>query len=117
MKARILLIDSEPRWINFARRDLASFEIVVARSRKEALIELEHDRFDLVIASSRWLDVLDLIREQYAGKKVMVTTIKPTPREALQAYRSGAVDYVPKSFADDELLAHVKKAMPAEEET
>lgn len=113
MKMRILLIDDEPRWIDFARRDLDSFEIVVANSLDEAVTELEQDRFDLVIASSRWLKVLELIREKYAEKRVMVTTIRPTPEEALSAYRNGAVDYIPKSFADRELLEHVRKVVPA----
>lgn len=111
-KMRILLIDDEPRWIDFARRDLESFEIVVAKGLDEAVAELEQDQFDLVIASSRWLRVLELIREKYAEKRVMVTTIRPTPEEALSAYRNGAVDYIPKSFADRELLEHVKKAVP-----
>ncbi|MBE2224643.1 MAG: response regulator [Anaerolineae bacterium] len=112
MKLRILLIDDEPRWIEFARRDLESFEIVVATSQEEAEAELEKDRFTLVIASSRWLSVLELIRDKYADKQVMVTTIKPTPEEALNAYRRGAVDYIPKSFANQELLEHVKKVVP-----
>ena len=112
MKMRILLIDDEPRWIEFARRDLESFEIVVAASQAEAEAELEKDQFNLVIASSRWLNVLELIREKYAEKRVMVTTIQPTPEEALTAYRSGAVDYIPKSFANNDLLEHVKKVVP-----
>jgi DNA-binding NtrC family response regulator len=112
MKMRILLIDDEPRWIDFARRDLESFEIVVAKSFEEAVAELEQDQFDLVIASSRWLKVLELIQEKFAEKRVMVTTIKPTPEEALFAYRRGAVDYIPKSFGKQELLEHVKKAVP-----
>lgn len=116
MKMRILLIDDEPRWIDFARRDLESFEIVVAKNQEEALAELEQDRFHLVIASSRWLGVLEVIREKYSDKRVMVATIKPTPREALTAYRSGAVDYIPKSFADRNLLEHVRKAVPLERE-
>ena len=116
MKLRILLIDDEPRWIEFARRDLESFEIVVAKDFDEAVDELEKDQFDLVIASSRWLKVLELIRERFAEKRVMVTTIRPTTEEALDAYRGGAVDYISKSFADKDLLEHVKKIVPATNE-
>lgn len=112
MTLRILLIDDEPLWIEFARRDLEPFEIVVATSQAEAEAELEADRFNLVIANSRWLSVLELIREKYADKQVMVTTIRPTPEEALTAYRNGAVDYVSKSFSNNNLLDHVKRAVP-----
>lgn len=109
---RILLIDDEPRWIDFARRDLESFEIVVATSQEEAKAALEKDKFNLVIASSRWLSVIFMIREKYFDKQVMVTTIRPTPEEALTAYRNGAIDYFPKSFSNNDLLEHVKKAVP-----
>ena len=62
MKGRILIIDDEPRWIDFAKSDLSKFEIVVARDIETAIDELEADQFDLVIASSRRLDMLDTIR-------------------------------------------------------
>lgn len=112
MKNRILIIDDEPRWIDFAKSDLSKFEIVVARDIETAIDELEADQFDLVIASSRRLDVLDTIRIRFADKRVVVMTVQPTTQEALTAYRLGAIRYFPKSFGRRDLLNRVKEVIP-----
>ena len=114
MKARILIIDDEPRWINFAKDDLDKFEIVIAASADEAIAELEADQFDLVIASSRRLDVLEVIAEKYADKRVVVTTVQPTTQEALAAYRLGALRYFAKSFRRRDLSEKVEEVIPDE---
>jgi DNA-binding NtrC family response regulator len=113
MKARILIIDDEPRWVDFARSDLHKFDIIVASDVQAALAELEADQFDLVIASSRRLDVLEIITQKYSGKKVVVTTVQPTTQEALAAYRLGAMRYFAKSFGRRDLLNRVKEAISA----
>jgi DNA-binding NtrC family response regulator len=112
MKIRILIIDNEPRWIEFAKKDLDIFEIVVAKTAKDAFAELEKDMFDLVIASSRNLKILEVIAEKYSDKRVVVTTIQPSTEEALQAYRLGAVRYFPKSFSESDLLKQVEDVIP-----
>ena len=112
MKFRILIIDDEPRWIDFVRNDLDIFEIIVAKDDDEALTLLEEDMFALVIASSRHLKILEIIAEKYSDKAVVVTTIKPSIEEALEAYRLGAVRYIPKSFSQKDLLNQVKEVIP-----
>jgi DNA-binding NtrC family response regulator len=111
MTIRILIVDDELHWINFAQDDLGGFEIVVARSRDEALKFLEENKFDLVIASSRRLDVLGTIAEKYSDKRVVVTTVRPTPEEAITAYRLGALRYFAKSFRRSDLLARVSEVI------
>lgn len=111
MSARILIIDDEPRWVNFAKNDLSTFDIVVAQDAETALALLEDNQFDLVIASSHRLDVLQTITEKY-GKRVIVTTAKPTTQEALAAYRSGAMRYFAKSFGDEYLFNHIREFIP-----
>lgn len=113
MKARILIVDDEPRWIEFAKNDLSRFEIVVAPDAQTALDELEKGEFDLIIASSRRLDVLELIARKYSSKRVIVTTVQPTTREALAAYRLGALRYFAKSFGRNDLFKHVQEVIPA----
>ena len=108
MKTRILIIDDEPRWIDFVRSDLSKFEIVVAPDTETALAELEKDRFDLVIASSRRLDALEAIAKKHSDKRVVVTTIQPTTQEALTAYRLGALRYFAKSFSRRDLFNRVR---------
>jgi DNA-binding NarL/FixJ family response regulator len=113
MKIRILIIDDEPRWIEFAKNDLGNFEIVIAPNSDAALAELEDDQFDLVIASSRRLDVLETIADKYSDKQVVVTTVRPTTQEALTAYRLGARRYFAKSFGPQDLFERVKEVLPS----
>lgn len=108
MKIRILIIDNEPRWIDFAKNDLGAFEIVVAPDKKSAIEELEKDRFHLVIASSGHLDILEEISERFE-KQVVVTTVMPSNDEALDAYRRGAVRYITKSFQQQDLFNNIKE--------
>lgn len=112
MKVRILIIDNEPRWLDFVKNDLHKFEIVVAPDTKTALAELKKDKFDLVIASSKNLEILETISEKYSDKRVVVTTVQPSTREARDAYRLGAVRYFSKSFNPKDLLNHVKDVIP-----
>ena len=112
MRIRILIVDNEPRWIEFVKRDLDKFEIVVAHNMEETLDELTKDRFDLIIASSKNLDVLQAITEKFADKRVVVTTIHPSTDEALHVYRLGAVRYFPKSFGQRDLLNRVQDVIP-----
>jgi DNA-binding response OmpR family regulator len=111
MKIRILVIDDEPRWVEFAKNDLSKFEIIVAPDKKTALAELEANQFELVIASSRRLDILEIIRKKYADKRVVVATVRPTTNEALAAYRLGAVRYIPKSFDPRDLFERVREVL------
>lgn len=108
MKVRILIIDNEPRWLDFVKNDLHKFEIVVAPDIKTALAELKKDNFELVIASSNNLEILETISKEYSDKRVVVTTVRPSTREARDAYRLGALRYFPKSFSPKDLLNHVK---------
>ena len=114
MRMRILIIDDEPRWIAFARDDLEveGFEIVVARDAKAAIAELEDDQFALVIASSRSMDLLEVISREYSDKKVVVTTVQPTTQEALAAYRLGAMRYFAKSFGQQDLFERIQELVP-----
>jgi DNA-binding NtrC family response regulator len=109
MSIRILIIDNEPRWINFVRSDLGGFEIIVAPDFDTALAELEEDQFDLVIASSRYLKILDDISKRFSDKQVVVTTVRPNTQEALDAYRKGAIRYITKSFHEQDLLKNVRE--------
>jgi two-component system nitrogen regulation response regulator GlnG len=111
MRMRILLVDDELHWINFAKSDLGKFEIVVAPDSETALKELEANCFDLVIASSRRLDLLQIIAEKYSDKKVVVTTMQPTTEEAIDAYRLGALRYFAKSFGRRDLFERIKEVI------
>jgi len=113
IRLRILIIDDEPLWLSYAKRDLDGFETVVALDKKTALAELETGQFDLIIASSRSLDVVEVIARRYSYTRVVVTTVQPTIREAVAAYRVGAIRYFPKSFGRQDLFNHVRDVILA----
>jgi DNA-binding NtrC family response regulator len=113
MKVRILIIDNEPRWLDFVKSDLHNFEFVIAPDAETALVELKKDKFELVINSSNNLEILETILKEYSVKHVIVTTVRPSTREARDAYRLGAIRYFPKSFNPQNLFNHVKEVIIA----
>lgn len=112
MTARILIIDDEPKWITFAEDDLGTaFTVEVATDLETALAKLQADRYDLIIASSRRLDILEAIRKQYPGKRMVVVTGQPTTGEAIHMYRLGALDYFVKDFRRDVVAQKIREAI------
>jgi DNA-binding NtrC family response regulator len=111
IKSRILIIDDEPRWIEFAKGALEGFSIEVAPDLETALAKLEDNRYDLIIASSRRLHVLEVIARQYPDKRAVVTTVRPTTREAINASRLGALDYFAKSFLSGDVADKVDEVI------
>lgn len=112
MTARILVIDDEPRWINFAKDNLGTtFEIEVSSNLEETLAKLEKNRYDLIIASSRRLDVLKAIAKEYPDKRVVVATGQPTTREAITVYRFGILDYFAKDIRFDVVTEKIHEAI------
>jgi DNA-binding NtrC family response regulator len=112
MKIRILIIDDEPKWMQFARDDLgATFEVEVAIDLKTALAKLKENRYELIIASSRRLDVLEAIRKEYPQKRIVVATGQPTTREAISMYRLGVLDYFAKDFRREVVTQKIYEAI------
>lgn len=111
MKQSILIVDDQPEWLEFARDELQEYKLEVAKSSKAALQKLGKKRYDLIITNIRRLDVLQALADQYPENHVVVMTISPSTREAATAYRLGAMDYFPRSFQPQSVLAVVEEAM------
>ena len=102
MPTRILIIDDEPKWLDFARNDLGTiFEVEVATNLKTALAKLKENGYKLIIASSHCLGILKALKEKYPEKRVVVATEQPTTSEAIDMYRLGVLDYFTKDFRHD----------------
>jgi len=109
---RILVIDSEPQWINFTRDDLGKdFQVEQAKNVTDALQKLDSRQFDLVIASSMYNAALQQIREAYPLQRIAVATNQPTVQESIKMYRLGAFDYFPKDFKPESLSERVTKVV------
>ena len=83
-------------------------------SAEEALELLAREEFFMVITDARLggmsgYDFLARIRSQWPELPVLMITAYATPKLAVQAIKSGAIDYVAKPFAPEELLHAVAR--------
>ncbi|MGH7978323.1 MAG: sigma-54-dependent transcriptional regulator, partial [Limisphaerales bacterium] len=81
----------------------------VAESAEEALGLLSREEFFMVITDARLggMSGYELLKKIHAGKPdlpVLMLTAYATPRLAVEAIRAGAIDYLSKPFAPEELL-------------
>jgi DNA-binding NtrC family response regulator len=83
-------------------------------SAEEALELLAREEFFMVITDARLgglsgYDFLGRARNQWPDLPVLMITAYATPKLAVQAIKSGAIDYVAKPFAPEELLHAVAR--------
>jgi DNA-binding NtrC family response regulator len=83
-------------------------------SAEEALELLAREEFFMVITDARLggmsgYDFLSRIHRQWPELPVLMITAYATPKLAVQAIKSGAIDYVAKPFAPEELLHAVAR--------
>jgi DNA-binding NtrC family response regulator len=116
MKTRILVVDDEEKLRRVIELQLATagFEVDKAGSAEEALKMVE--RADLVLTDLRLpgmdgLELLAAIRGQNMRSPVIVMTAFGSVEVAVEAMKSGAVDFLLKPFSLDHLLAVVHKAL------
>jgi two-component system response regulator PilR (NtrC family) len=92
------------------------FEVVQAESGERALAQLEHFAFDIVITDLRLpgidgSQVIQTARERYPGIVAIVITGFGTLKDAVDAIKRGAWDFIAKPFQFDELLHVLQKAL------
>ncbi|HXB59216.1 MAG TPA: sigma-54 dependent transcriptional regulator [Candidatus Acidoferrales bacterium] len=85
-----------------------------AESAEEALTLISRDDFFIVITDVRLggmsgYELLKKIKEQKPELPVLMLTAYATPKLAVEAIKAGAVDYLPKPFAPEELLHAVAR--------
>ena len=119
MKKRILLIEDEPAVANYLGTFLEEegFEVVRAPSLLQARTHLS-SRFDLVMLDLMLPDgtgdvLLPKIRELAPGVPVlMVTGAASNDERLVTCLKIGAIGYVNKAARLDELLRHLRRALP-----
>src|SRR5262247_2015860 len=92
------------------------FEVVEAESGERALELLDQFAFDIVITDLRLpgIDgsrVIEAARERYPGIVAIVITGFGTVKDAVDAIKRGASDFIAKPFQFDELIHVLQKAM------
>jgi DNA-binding NtrC family response regulator len=116
MKPRILVVDDEEKLRRVIELQLsaAGYDVDKAASAEEGLRLAE--RADLVLTDLKLpgmdgLELLAAIRRQNMQAPVIVMTAFGTIEVAVQAMKSGAVDFLLKPFSLDHLMAVIQKAL------
>ncbi len=117
--ARILVVEDE-RAIQLALSGLLrrqGYEVEVAENGAEAIAKLEEKPFDLVLTDlalgrgPSGMDVLRSAKQIRSETMVVMITAHGSESIAVEAMKSGAEDYVPKPFDNDEIRLVVSRAL------
>jgi len=114
---RILIVDDDPGQRSLLNSFLKGqgFETTLADSGERALATLRAGKFDMMISDVRMpglsgLETLRRARTEHATLPVLLVTAYTNIRDAVEAMRDGAVNYLSKPIDLDELLASVQHA-------
>jgi DNA-binding response OmpR family regulator len=116
-RRRILVVDDEPRMIRFIRLNLEhdGFDVVEASSGTQALTELRDRLPDLVLLDVMMPDLdgfetLGLLRE-ISTVPVIMLTAKGEEDDRVHGLELGADDYITKPFSPRELVSRVRAVL------
>jgi DNA-binding NtrC family response regulator len=90
------------------------YDVRLADSAEAALTTLKHEEFFMVISDARLggmsgYDFLKALKLRFAELPVIMITAYATPKLAVEAIKSGAIDYLAKPFEPDELIHAVAR--------
>jgi two-component system response regulator MprA len=116
MAERILVIDDEPRIVDFIRRGLnyEGYTVDIAYDGESGLTQARHEPPDLVILDIMMpgLDGLEVCRRLRVSEKsdvpILMLTAKDAVPDRVAGLDAGADDYLVKPFDFDELLARIR---------
>ncbi len=116
-KHTILVVDDEPRMIQFIRMnlELEGFRVLQAATGLEALNRVRDDLPDLIVLDVMMpeldgFETLRLLRE-ITSVPVIMLTVKDDEDDKVRGLELGADDYVTKPFSPRELSSRVKAAL------
>ncbi len=112
----ILVVDDEKNMRLSLKTVLSDegYEVRTLESAEEALQALAHEDFLMVITDARLggmsgYDFLSRSRLQWPDLPVLMITAYATPKLAVEAIKAGAMDYLAKPFAPEELLHAISR--------
>lgn len=113
----ILVVDDSENMLEVLRRNLTlqGYKTYTVTNVPEALKILDSTSVDLVITDLKMpgvggLELIKHIRANYKNVEVLVITGYPSIQGAVDAVKTGAEEYLVKSFTDEELFTAVKRA-------
>src|ERR1035437_646640 len=112
----VLVVDDEKNMRLSLKTVLAdeNYSVRAIESAEEALQLLEREEFFMVITDARLggmsgYEFRGRARPRWPALPILMITAYATPKLAVEAIRAGAVDYLPKPFAPEELLHAVAR--------
>jgi DNA-binding NtrC family response regulator len=116
-KPTVLIIDDESGILDTLRILLKKegFEITTAQGGKAGLEQIRSGTHDIILTDVRMpqvsgLDILQAAREQDPMTPVILMTAQASLQTAIGAVNAGAFYYIQKPFANDELIAILRRA-------
>jgi two-component system, NtrC family, nitrogen regulation response regulator GlnG len=117
---RILVADDEEsmRWVLSKALKRKGFSVDLAHDGRQALSMIHDGSYDLAILDIKMpgmsgLDLLDRIREMKSDLLVVIMTAEASMKNAVEAMKRGAYDYITKPFDLDVIDAIVEKVQRA----
>src|SRR5919109_1655553 len=121
---RILVADDEEsmRWVLSKALKKKGFTVDLARDGEEALRLIQTNEYDLAILDIKMpgitgLDLLDRVRELKSDLLMVIMTAEASMKNAVEAMKRGAYDYITKPFDLDVIDAIIEKVSRARELT
>jgi two-component system nitrogen regulation response regulator GlnG len=121
---RILVADDEEsmRWVLSKALRKKGYSVDLARDGEEALRQIKAESYDLAIHDIKMpgltgLDLLDKVRELKSDLLVVIMTAEASMKNAVEAMKRGAYDYITKPFDLDVIDAIIEKVSRAREMT
>ncbi|WP_368877500.1 nitrogen regulation protein NR(I) [Providencia vermicola] len=108
--------DSSIRWVLERALNSASFHCTCFDSADSVLAALTHDQPDVLLSDIRMpgvdgLALLTQLKQSHPLLPIIIMTAHSDLDAAVNAYQSGAFDYLPKPFDIDETVALVERAL------
>jgi DNA-binding NtrC family response regulator len=116
----VLVVDDEPAVLEtFESIFEGRFEVLTARSGKEALDKIAQESINVVFLDIKMPDmdgmqVLRKIKEYDENLAVIIATVTDSARTAVEAMQLGACNYITKPFDVEEVIAVAQKAIERE---
>jgi DNA-binding NtrC family response regulator len=118
MNEKILVVDDDKLVNEFVEETLtrSGYDVTTAMSAEDALELIEIEEFDLILSDVRMprmdgIELLKRVRKLSPSTVVIMITAFGTVKNAVEAMKIGAFDYILKPFPPDELELNVKRAL------
>ena len=114
---RTLVLDDEPVICEACRECLAErgHSVDTRLTGREGLEAILQGNYEVILLDMKLpdldgMEILRTLRKEKPGETIIVMTGYSTVKNAVDAMKLGAVDYLAKPFSDDELVLSVERA-------